>query len=1049
MRVERNQTQGRLYSLSSISAVLTQGCWCLFCACQLWGLVRLGPVAAWVPVNPWRRLRTLDICGQDNDTSRRLRTKSANVPTFRPTTGSSTVLQAANPSPINVQGRFNTSNDDDGGDQRDALNLLLIDHYDSFTYNLVDLLTQVNRQAPAVVAVDCATSWTNFVERYRDNHINSTASCAEELERVRTVLSDLDGVILSPGPGSPSDALYALSRDLIQQASGSAANESSIHATIVDGLSNVPILGVCLGHQLMGTVHGATVDLAPHGEVHGQVWPVVQTSERTLSSSEPDATSPPSLWNNVPKRFHATRYHSLHVVVSDEWSKNTTTTTSPLRCTAVSERDNLCMAMEHTELPQYGVQFHPESIGSLVDVSHHSTDVEARDDAPRESVIPIGRQLLENFCDICHYYKQQRRCVVEPPTHSVSSKLLAGRHNGVTKPNGALDTINLVRKDIGTSVKSSPTPTKITSSNDSKRKNPNGSHSVQSRSSLVNSQDAPGASVDNELAHKVYVHKVPSEFSMLSPEQVMKQILRKEEYCFWLDTSLVSGDRGNSMSSSPDASDPMNAREGLRQQSSAVSILGWSSTGRRIEYWGRKRKRSEDGSSAVFSQPLAKEGLYIWDGSGDLEVHTGPEDDILSYLEQQHRHRTDRLTIVDFDYSCTSSTPEAVLSEQGEGDIEDLLPFDYRGGHVGYLGYEVRHDTERYLQEKEFGGKGQIDKSLANERAGAAGTNVCSTPTAAFVWADRNFVYDHESGDWYLVCVTARAELPEDVLRWMRSAAELLRKIPEQDLAHGAVCTESSSTAGRRKLPRFRPNRSKETYNKNFNQCLEFIRHGESYELCLTNQFKAEIEVPGSSPFGFYTVLRKQNPAPFSAFFNWNGENSKGGAESFSICCSSPERFVAVKRKRLGFASSDIFLEAEAKPIKGTCARVAPLNGEARTPRETLLDAQLAEKLKASVKNRAENLMIVDLLRNDLSRICKAGSVSVAKLMDIESFATVHQMVSTITGTLDPAKSSAVDVLKSCFPGGSMTGAPKLKSMELLDMIEEGVERGVYSGSLG
>jgi para-aminobenzoate synthetase len=142
----------------------------------------------------------------------------------------------------------------------------------------------------------------------------------------------------------------------------------------------------------------------------------------------------------------------------------------------------------------------------------------------------------------------------------------------------------------------------------------------------------------------------------------------------------------------------------------------------------------------------------------------------------------------------------------------------------------------------------------------------------------------------------------------------------------------------------------------------------------------------------------------------------------------------------------------EAKPIKGTCARVQPHPGQSR---ETLTDAQRAEDeerardLQASVKNRAENLMIVDLLRNDLSRVCKPGTVHVAKLMDIESFATVHQMVSTVRGTLESANASALGVLKACFPGGSMTGAPKLSTIEILDDLEGGVCRGPYSGSLG
>jgi para-aminobenzoate synthetase len=228
----------------------------------------------------------------------------------------------------------------------------------------------------------------------------------------------------------------------------------------------------------------------------------------------------------------------------------------------------------------------------------------------------------------------------------------------------------------------------------------------------------------------------------------------------------------------------------------------------------------------------------------------------------------------------------------------------------------------------------------------------------------------------------------------------------------------------------------------------------------LTNQLETNVKVPGSSPLELYNVLRRRNPAPFSAFLNWNSQSTIptpeiGTDAAVALCCSSPERFISVKRKRKQLDSSakdgaaSFKLEVEAKPIKGTCARVMPANGRTRTPSEEAEDVERAQTLQSSLKNRAENLMIVDLLRNDMSRVCQTGSVHVAKLMDIESYATVHQMVSTIRGALDPTKASSIDVLKACFPGGSMTGAPKLRTMELIDAMEEGVSRGPYSGCLG
>jgi para-aminobenzoate synthetase len=256
----------------------------------------------------------------------------------------------------------------------------------------------------------------------------------------------------------------------------------------------------------------------------------------------------------------------------------------------------------------------------------------------------------------------------------------------------------------------------------------------------------------------------------------------------------------------------------------------------------------------------------------------------------------------------------------------------------------------------------------------------------------------------------------------------------------------------------FLPNRSRQTYERNIAECHEQIRLGETYELCLTNQLEAQVRVSSSNqrPLDLYRILRQRNPAPFSAFVRFQNYNSEGA--NFALCCSSPERFVSIKPKKLRVNGDDSalsddsprMLQVEAKPIKGTIARPRPPPGRDHLlPDEVLEDKRRAQELQQSIKNRAENLMIVDLLRNDLSRVCEVGSVHVPKLMAIESFATVHQMVSTIRGDLNPAKASAIDVLKATFPGGSMTGAPKLRTMEILHKMEQGVSRGPYSGCLG
>lgn len=786
---------------------------------------------------------------------------------------------------------------------RHNLRLLFIDHYDSFTYNLVDIFKQICQHAPLVVAADSATTWKELMAMTSSDSKSGGGSSY-----------DFDGIVLGPGPGCPSD--YPLSLDVIRNA-------------------NIPILGVCLGHQMLGQEHGANVTLAPT-EIHGQVW----TVHLNASSS--------ALLDGLPPTIPATRYHSLQVT----WDRHDATV--PLVETA-SSNDGVCMALQHSALPHYGVQFHPESIGTE----------------------PYGKVVLENFCQTC---LRHQTTAIESRSTAASNTPAADLH------------------DVGT-----------TSFQDSL------SEDLPS-SSCRRSNDAVGTAHPD---FEVLIHKVrfPSTHRP-NPERVMQTVLSREPYSFWLDSS--------NHQQSPNANN-------------RVSILGTTSAaetgGHRIEYCG------ED-------FPQHERGVFVYTNTlSDAESSAVErlETDILTYLGTQIPQKSTDVTVID-------EIGDEPMSPGANQDSPLSLPFSFRGGYVGYLGYEVRFDTARFLQEAELGAKQQQSSARSGSEASDSRQGSPRVPTAAFLWADRSFVYDHLSQDWYLVavCSLPMHEQRTAALLWMQSSVQRLQEL-------GSVHERASDIPGTKlTVPvAFVPNRSRQSYNRNFDRCLEYIRQGESYELCLTNQLEATLGTAGSfSPLSLYRILRRRNPAPFAAFLNWNSDRDavarvddtgvKPG--SVAIACSSPERFLSVKPNAI--LGSGVF-EVEAKPIKGTCARVQPANGRSRSLDEEEKDTRRARELQNSIKNRAENLMIVDLLRNDLSRVCETGTVRVAKLMDIESFATVHQMVSTIRGNLDPSRASSIDVLKACFPGGSMTGAPKQRTMDLLDELEEGVSRGPYSGCLG
>lgn len=265
---------------------------------------------------------------------------------------------------------------------------------------------------------------------------------------------------------------------------------------------------------------------------------------------------------------------------------------------------------------------------------------------------------------------------------------------------------------------------------------------------------------------------------------------------------------------------------------------------------------------------------------------------------------------------------------------------------------------------------------------------------------DGAYVYDHKTNLSYIADSGVREGTRERLL----ASQALIESMTEPEIVLPSA----------ERQPVFQSNFKKEDYIAALSRLKAYIRTGDIYQANLTQRFTTEMT---QSPEALYIKLRRVNPAPFAAFIP---------LENGAVISSSPERLIKIDKKQI-----------ETRPIKGTRPR-------GKTPKE---DMQLKEELIASEKDRSELLMIVDLERNDLSKVSKTGTVKVPELMVCETYPTVFHLVSTVTSEMKEAI-DPIDVVRGTFPGGSITGAPKIRAMEVIDELEP-TQRSVYTGSIG
>ncbi|OZJ02677.1 hypothetical protein BZG36_04055 [Bifiguratus adelaidae] len=837
----------------------------------------------------------------------------------------------------------------------ESLKTIIIDNYDSYTFNLLQLWDTKDLHNVVVIRND-QFEWEYFQEH---------------------VLPYFDNIIISPGPGRPENPKdLGLVGPLLEFQRRELAHDRVA----------LPMFGICLGFQAIGWTFGAKVSHAAR-VVHGRLSLInILEDARTRNGDSPYG----DILDDIPTNIWATRYHSLVVdpkslpeclqVTATCWEDDADIlalrNTPPRLDKALSDSNEnslrndsvhmkpptnhqytegceaslpytTLMAFRHKVHPIYGVQFHPESICT-----------------------EYGRKMIDNFHNITEQWKrnvQYQSFAHQLPEHisQLSVVSLTGLNPSSSLPPPP--------QDFNTNY--ALVAEKIWNGSD-------GSLDTQSLFKML--QQQPGASqsiafLDSARQSSPYCH-----YSFLSVNNAF--------------TMTYSTLHHETRISSPD-------------------------------------NNSKSRSTSIYTLP--------------------PQQKILSYVSSFLQHFTH-------------------VPVQGIKSLPRNLNF--RGGFIGYIGYEMKRETlEGYITP--------IKQRCActeheTETISPSSLGCCQCtlePDLALHFVDKFLAINVKEGSIYAICIVNQDQQRQNLLDdradvlvghtlehaqgWLQSLKRNMYSISKAKISkslsppkilckkdawhHNEMATaeEALETSNRFSPSQiFTPDVDRSQYIPAIEEAIRLIGEGETYEVCLTTHFRRNFGVlsPTSLIELYFSHLRRRNPSPFSAFLSFP-------ATGLTVLSSSPERFMRVNAQGI----------VEMKPIKGTTARVRDcccsehVAGERECKRlRQQRDKARAQDLWSDVKERGENLMIVDLVRNDLAHVCIPNTVTVPKLMHVESYETVHQLVSTVRGK-QRSDADPIQTLAGCFPPGSMTGAPKLRTVEILDELEGHINRGVYSGCVG
>ncbi|KAL4521804.1 hypothetical protein Ndes2437B_g07630 [Nannochloris sp. 'desiccata'] len=672
---------------------------------------------------------------------------------------------------------------------------LLIDNYDSYTYNLYQLIAQVNGAPPAVVYNDEIDAIALLKQLHQGLYHN---------------------IVISPGPGTPT-----------------TASDIGLCLALIKAAPPIPILGVCLGFQALALAYGASI-LRASEPVHGRLSAIRHSGFHPLFSGIPSGQS-----------YQVVRYHSLivdestlpeeleaiawtapgghHALGLDAERAGDGKCDFSSSCNiSKSLSDEVLMAIAHKSLPYYGVQYHPESVGTA-----------------------YGHELLRNFKEITLGFFRDR----QPEHHPVVS-------NGESIVNSIHDTVAATTTVTVTDTFTDDIRVRGTKLD---RKVP---LSQQQHPSLrVYFKEVPGVLNQHNphltaqsIFDTIFIQKNTASISGTADSAESFVLLQDT---FWLDTAAVDRGRFSFMGSRGGA---LWRRIGYRLLNTSSNTSLRTQSGAQVT----------NDTSISTSPTAATIGGVLTSIDKDGNIDTTVESSFWDWLNAELQRWT---------VSATVASNE-VGNQKEESSV---LPFDFCGGLIGYLGYELKAD----------GGGGKA-------------VHASTTPDASFFLVDQFVALDHKTGSVYAVAVHSEgkgdAETSEKIKteRWVETIAGQLEQLKAQFAAENNVSevephqngksTTSAEMTAPSPAPLFQLREPKAHYIKNIESCMEALYAGDSYELCLTTEMRRPSIWGASEAWTLYKILRKVNPAPYAAWLQFGGTGDE--SSPISICCSSPERFL-------------------------------------------------------------------------------------------------------------------------------------------------------------